>query len=267
MSESDAGRQLTRQDLETVIRRAAELEAEDGSSVPELTEDDLLRIAEQVGLSESSIRRALAEHRVTSSAGLLADRGLISRLVGPGLLTATRTVARPADEVRREVEEHFQSNEGLRLIRRTRSSSLWEPDSGVLSSIMRALDAMGRGHHLAKKGQALELSVIPVDDTSCQVAVTKDMGSERAGWFWGLGVATGGSAAALASVFIVGLPSVPDLAALGTPTLLALSVMLARTGYLRAVDKTRLVLDGLLDRLEHHEPLEPRRPSWRDLLR
>lgn len=267
MSEGEAGRQLTRRDLESVIRRAAELEAEGGSSVPELSEQDLVRIAEQVGLSESSVRRALAEHKATGAAGLLADRGFISRLCGPGLLTATRTVSRPADDVRRELEDHFQDNEGLSLIRRTSSSSLWEPDRGVLSSIMRALDAMGRGHHLAKKGQALELRVIPLDEASCQVAVTKDMGSERAEWFWGLGVAAGGSAAALASVFIAGLPGVPDLAALGTPALLALSVGLARTGYRRAVDKMRLILDGLLDRLEHHEPLEPRRPSWRDLLR
>jgi hypothetical protein len=48
---------------------------------------------------------------------------------------------------------------------------------------------------------------------------------------------------------------------------LAGTISLARAGYRRAVEQMRLVLDGLLDRVEHDEPLAVPRPSWRDLLK
>lgn len=259
--------ELTRQDLEAVIRRAAELEAEAGSRVPELSEGDVVRIAEEVGLSEVSVRRALAERRAGATGGLLMDRGWASRLCGPGLVTATRTLDRPSEEVREEIERHFREDESLRLVRRTRGSSLWEPDSGVIASIVRSVDLLGSGYQLAKKSQALELSVVPLDESSCQVTLTADLGKERSGWFWGLGIGMGGALTTGAGIFIAGLPSLPDIVALGSPALLALTVGIARQAYMRAVEKMRLILDGFLDRLEHDEPLRSPRPSWRDLLK
>jgi hypothetical protein len=55
--------------------------------------------------------------------------------------------------------------------------------------------------------------------------------------------------------------------ALLSPAFLVATVSLARAGYRRAVDRMRLVLNGVLDRVEHDEPLERERPSWRDLLK
>lgn len=261
-------RYLTRHDLEVVIRRAAELEVQAGSSVPELSEADLLRIAGEVGLSDESVRRALAEHYADVSVQrLLVERGWASRLCGPGLVPASRRVRGTASEIQEALESHFRSSESLRLVRRTRTGSLWEPESGVVASLMRSVDIFGRGYRLAKKARALELHVVDAGEGWAQVTLTADLGNERAGWFWGLGVAAGGSAAAAAGVFIVGLPSIPDVVVVGAPALLGISTWLARTGYRAAVEKMRLVLDGLLDRLEHSEPLEPARPSWRDLLK
>jgi hypothetical protein len=268
MSAPIADRYLTRRDLEAVLRRAAELEIEAGGAAPELSEADLLRIAREVGLSEESVRRALAEHRAAPGAGgWLSDRGWLVRLCGPSLVTASRGVGRPAADVREQVEAHFVRAEGLRLVRRTRDASLWEPDRSVVASLVRGLDLLGRGYELAKRARAIELRTLPIDERSSQVVLTADVGGARASWFWGLGVAAGVAAATGAAVFILGLPSAPDAAALGALTLLVLTVALARSGYRRGVERMRVVLDGLLDRLEHDEPLEPRRPSWRDLLR
>ena len=89
---------LGRQDLEIVIRRAAELEADYPGDVLDLTEDDVIRIAGEVGLSEGSVRRALAEHYVAvNTEALLVERGWASRLCGPSLVIASRRVPRPAD--------------------------------------------------------------------------------------------------------------------------------------------------------------------------
>lgn len=257
---------LTRQDLESVIRRAVQLEAEAGSADPELAETDVLRIAQEVGLSEANVRRALAEHRATSG-GLLVERGLASRLCGPGLIMASRSVPRPAAEVQRDLESHFKSNESLRLVRRIGPASLWEPDRGVFASVMRSVDLFGRGYQLAKKSRAIELRVVPIDDDSSQVVLTADLGDERAGWFWGLGVTVGGVATATASASILLLANVPDLVVVATPALLAITIALARAGYRGATNKMQTVLAGMLDRLEHQESLEPLRPSWRDLLK
>ncbi|UCC71103.1 MAG: hypothetical protein JSV86_11985 [Gemmatimonadota bacterium] len=260
------GRYLTRRELEEVIRRATELESESGSTVPELSEAEVVRIAQEVGLSEASIHRALAEQR-GGAGGLLAERGWISRLCGSGLVTTTRTVPRPAEEVQQELETHFHTNQSLQLIRRTQQTSLWEPDKGVVASVMRGLDIFGRGYQLAKRGRAVELSVVPMSEEACQVSLTSDLGNERSGWFWGLAVAVGVPLTLAAVWLILAEYQIPDVWVLATPAIVAVTVSLARAGYRRAVEKMRLILDGLLDRIEHDEPLEPPRPSWRDLLK
>ncbi|NIR44687.1 MAG: hypothetical protein GWN99_10315 [Gemmatimonadetes bacterium] len=257
---------LSREELEIVIRRAAEIEDRYGAQAPDLSEDDVIRIAGEVGLSETSVRRALAEHRAAAgSETLLVERGWASRLCGPALIAATRRIPESAGEVTRALRDHFRSNEGLRPVRQLKTGSLWEPESGMVASILRSVDVLGRGYQLAKKARAVEMRVIPLSEEECQVTLVADLGNERAGWFWGLGMGGGGSAVAAASVFIVGLPSLPAVAAVGTPVFLAASVGLARSGYGRSVEKMNLVLNGILDRLEHGEALEAPRASWREL--
>lgn len=260
-------RWLDRQDLEVVIRRAAELEAQHGGDAPDLTEADVLRIAGEVGLSEGNVRQALAEHwAATSVEALLVEHGWASRLCGPALVTASRRVSGSAAEVQETLEAHFRTNESLRLVRRLRTGSLWEPEPGVVASIVRSVDVFGHGYKLAKKARAVEVRVVDMGEGECQVTLVADLGNERAGWFWGLGVAGGGGVVAGASALIVGL-DLPLLATAATPALLGAMMGVARTGYSRSIAKMRLTLDGLLDRLEHGESLETQRPSWRDLLR
>jgi hypothetical protein len=178
----------------------------------------------------------------------------------------SRRIPESAEAVQARLESHFRTNEGLQLVRRVRWGSLWEPETGVVASLVRSVDFFGRGYDLAKKARAVEISVVPLSEDSCHVTLTADLAGERAGYFWGLGMAAGGAAAAAASVFIVGLPSLPALAAVGTPALMGISVSLARAVYGRSVQKMRLVLNGLLDRLEHDEPLAQPKLSWRDLI-
>ena len=261
-------RRLNREDLEAVIRRAADIEAQHSSDALDLTEDDVVRIAGEVGLSEQSVRRALTEHYAGSSTeALLVERGWASRLCGPALASVTRRIPESADAVQARLERHFRENESLRLVRRLKAGSLWEPESGVVASLVRSVDLFGRGYQLAKRARAIEVRVVPLDEDECQVMLVADLGKERAGWFWGLGIGAGGAAVGTACGIMIGALSLPVAAAAATPALLALSVGLARAGYSRSVEQMRMVLNGLLDRLEHGEPLEVQRPSWRDLLK
>ncbi len=265
VGEVTGGRHLSRRDLEVVIRRAAELEAQSGGDHPELSEEDVVRIAGEVGLSEVTTRRALAEH-FAGGGGLLVDPGWLSRLCGPSLVTATRGIDRPASELREALESHFQTNESLRLVRRSHSGSLWEPDRGVIVSIMRSVDLFGRGYELAKKSRAIELRLTALAEATTQVTLTADLGNERAGWFWGLGIAGGVPIAVGVGVTLAAVSGVAPLLAAGLP-LIGGTVAAARLGYSRATERMRVSLEGLLDRLEHGDSLEPMRTSWRDLLK
>ena len=132
---------------------------------------------------------------------------------------------------------------------------------------LSTFDVFGRGYKLAKRGRAVQLRVVPLSEESCQVALTSDLGNERAGWFWGFGVAVGVPMTWVWLMFIMEGGIIPDPWLLATPAIIAGTVALARLGYRRGVEKMRLTLEGVLDRLEHDEPLEPPRPAWRDLLR
>lgn len=256
---------LTRDDLEAVLRRAAELEATTGSEIPDLSEEDVLRLAAEVGLSEESVRRALAEHFAASAGGrLLTESRGPARICGPGLVVAIRTVEGSADELRGRLESHFREKESLRLVRRVSTGSLWEPDRGVVVSIVRSVDLQGRGYRLAK-ARSLEIRVVELGADHSQVTLVANLGKQRAEWFWGLGIGVGGGGAAMlgAAAFAA------DLLALGLASAVwwGGALWLARGGYGRTVERIRITLEGLLDRLEHGEPLEPPRPSWRELLK
>jgi hypothetical protein len=245
------------------MRRAALIEAGRGSELPELSESDVLRIAAEVGLSEESVRRALAEHYASTGGALLADRAGLAGLCGPGLVGASRAVRGDAAKVRATLERHFRSYEALRLVRRLESGSLWEPERGVLATVMRSVDPFGRGYFLAK-ARAVEVRVVELGRGRCHVTIVGDLGRERAAWFWGLGIGAGLPGAASA-VLVAALAGATPVAAVA-PVWLGGMLWLARSGYGRALERMRVGLEGLLDRLEHGESLEPLRPSWRDLI-
>ncbi len=113
----------------------------------------------------------------------------------------------------------------------------------MVASLVRGLDLAGKGYQLAKKGKAVELRLVPLSEESSQVSLTVDVASDRAGWFWGLGIGAGIPLTLVAMAIIVEAYEVPNVLALGAPGLLGVTISLARAGYRRAVDKMRLVLD------------------------
>jgi hypothetical protein len=133
---------LTRLDVEQVLRRAAELEADgpgraddDGGS--RLDEQDLLRLGDEAGLSEGTLRRALAEHR----RGQLApgdDRGL-GRALGAHQIVITREIPGPPEPVQRAVDRFLR--EQLMVVRRHHGERVeWERARGLWPGLARSLD-------------------------------------------------------------------------------------------------------------------------------
>jgi hypothetical protein len=85
----EPGRSITRKEFDEIIRRAAEIaasEPESGDAV--LTEQDLFRIAREVGLEERHVRKALVQVR----SSVPPARGPMSLLYGPSIVVASRVV-------------------------------------------------------------------------------------------------------------------------------------------------------------------------------
>src|ERR1051326_7236044 len=101
MAESNlpAQARLDRQSLERILARASELQAAGSGDAPEeFTEEQLLDLGKEVGLSPQHLRQALAEERTRSN--LPADEaGFAAALLGPSRVTASRTVPGKAAEV------------------------------------------------------------------------------------------------------------------------------------------------------------------------
>ena len=262
------GPSLPAERLQEVIRRAAEIQLGEGEGArEELSSEEIVRIGTEVGLEPRHVRRALSEVRAES---LLPDppedSGLFRSLWGAAVARASRAVPGPPGRVQSRVEEHFRSRESLQSVRRRSGRSLWEPAGSLVSKMQRALDVGGRGYELAEARQ-VELAVSGLEEGWSLVTLTVDLRNVRTehGVGWLAGSTGGGVGAAIVAVAAVGLPLL-----VAGPAVAAAAVGAASLGGRWTLDRKRerleLVLQGLLDRLEQGEELEPRRPDWRERL-
>lgn len=265
------GRSLSSADLERVIRRASDLQFRAGTAETEsaLDEAEVLRIGEEVGLEPRHVRQALAEIHADSLVPVLPrESALPARLWGSGLVRAGRVVPGGRAEVTAKLEGHLEERELLKRVRHQPGRSLWETAGGLLSTMKRAMDVGGHGYELAK-ARSVEIAVEGLEPGWSLVTLTADLRNQRAeaavAWhIGGLGV---GISAAVG--FALG--GVPELVVLlgggltGTAGLGAATWATSRH-YEKRRERARLVLEGLLDRLELGEPLSAPSASWREKL-
>src|SRR6476661_4669044 len=91
---------LDRSALERVLARAAQLQgnASDADPSEQFTEEQLIELGKEVGLSPQNLRQALAEERTRSD---LPDdeHGIAASMFGPSRVRAARTVPGRPDDV------------------------------------------------------------------------------------------------------------------------------------------------------------------------
>lgn len=259
-----SGGSVSARRLEEVIRRAAELQFAEGEGGADLlSEEEVLRIGREVGLEPRHVRRALAEsHARDLLPGAPSDESPLGRLWGDAVVRASRVVHGDPGEVQRRVEQHMESRQSLRAVRRRRGRSVWEPSEGLVDKMQRALDVSGRGYELAE-AKRVEVAVAQLEEGRSLVTITADLRDARLQHAinWGFG-----SAAVFAGVGLVGG------LVLGVPALLAAPAALAgaagttslggRRSFVQLRDRTRTAIQGLLDRLEAGV-LEADAPDWK----
>jgi hypothetical protein len=154
---------LDRASLERVLARAAELQSTSGDTVEEFTEEQLLDLGREVGLSPQNLRQAMAEER-TRSVAPDDERGIGASLFGPSRVHAARTVSGKAADILDSVDTWMQRQELLIVKRHHADRIVWEPRRDFVVGVKRALRVGGRDYALSR---AFEVSatVIAVDDT------------------------------------------------------------------------------------------------------
>jgi hypothetical protein len=240
---------LDRASLERVLARAAELQSTSGDTVEEFTEEQLLDLGKEVGLSPQNLRQALAEER-TRSVAPEEEHGITSGIFGPSRVGASRTVPGTPAEVLASIDAWMQRQELLIVKRHHADRIVWESRRDFVVGVKRALRVGGRDYALSR---AFEVSatVIAVDDSRVHVGLDADFRSHRAqSARQAVGTSLVG-AAATASLVIMGVAAVVAVA----PVIIgpAIGIAGARALQSRIVTRAQLSLEQLLDRLERGE--------------
>ncbi len=108
-------RAVTRSEMELVIRRAVELATEQADAGDAISEDEVVRIAGEVGLAPQYVRQALFELPALRRD---QEQTRAARYIGPCAVSAQRTVPGDADTVLRRLDQYLTTREYLQVRRR-----------------------------------------------------------------------------------------------------------------------------------------------------
>ena len=239
-------RRLTSQELEAVIRRAVEIQTAAGTPDEGITELEVIRIGQELGIDAGTVRRAITDVRGRPP----EERGILAKTMGPGTLRAARTVRRNAAATGLLLEEYLTRCEYMLVQRRFPDRTRYVRGTGVAAVLGRAARKFGASHAALDLAQ-LDVAVSAIDDETCLVEVSVDTGAVRAGLATGAAVVGGGAAAGITAA-VLATPIIDPLALLSLPALLG--SWLGMRGIYGAVQSgTQDKLESFLDRLEHNE--------------
>ena len=240
---------IDRASLERVLARAAELQAGSGDTPDEFTEDQLLELGKEVGLSPQHLRQALAEERTRSNVAT-DEGGITASLFGPSRVSASRTVPGKASEVLATIDAWMQRQELLIVKRHHADRIVWEPRHDFLVGVKRALKVGGRDYALSQSHETAA-TVVQVDDVRVHVGLDADLSTTRRRSATSVFAGSAAGAAGTAALIVMGV-MVPIAVA---PIVVAPAIAMAgaRTIQARVVSRAQLALEQLLDRLERGE--------------
>ena len=274
LTPAPADRSITRRQLEAVIRRAIELYSARADADERLSEEEVLRIGAELALPADLVRQALYETPPD------LDPSLTDRVIGPARVSIGRVLPLADQDAAARLEEYLSTREYLVLRRRQQCVAYFEPAEDTISKMARALSRPARSWYLAR-ARGVALAVRPLEPGRSHVRIDMDLGNRRSeaavnGLVGGgvLGIALGAAGAVVASLgFADVLGTTLATAASAFAAVAGLGgglwagVAAAAAAYRRRLAAARLEVEGLLDRLERGERLDPPPAPWRRLLR
>lgn len=245
---------IDRAALERIVRRAAELQAQEREIGEGLTEPQLMELGREVGIPAPYLQRALMEERTRGV--LQHESGMGAWLAGPRKVTAGRTVPGAREELESALHQWMTQGELLQVKRRFPEGTSWERQEGAFASLKRSLGFGGRRYQLARAREIVS-QIVPVEAKRCYVQLVADLTNSFNEYLAGSGVVGTGGVVATGIALMVGV--LPPFAIL--PGLLAVPAAIAIARSRRnEVERCQVALEQVLDRLEHGD-LEVRRRS------
>jgi hypothetical protein len=264
--DAPAPRSIVRRDFEQVIRRAAELSLSDTDPDDNLSEDEVLRIATELGLPAHHVRQALFE-----LPDLKVRPQWYDRYFGPAVFSVNRVVPTRKEQALRRVEDYLVTREYLQIVRRKGDTIAFVPADDTISSLARAL-ARPNSRHTISRASRVMVGVHTLPDDDAHVRFDVDLSDARKesvrggivmGGLVGLGVGT--IAAVLTSGVAGGIGDITQVVAFGGSIAgsITATVSLAASRFRTRVFSAKMELTGLLDRLERGDRLDPPPAPWR----
>lgn len=250
-------RKLSSTELEAVIKRAVELQtARETEMTDGLSDAEVVRIGQELGIEQHLVRRAISEVRSRPP----EEQGMLAAVMGPRTVRVARTIRRPAVEVGIFLERYLLETEYMVVERRFPDRTRYVRAAGIGAALGRTFSKVG--NRVAPLDlQAVDVGVAVADEDSCVVELTVDLGGERAGYAAG-GAGLGVTTAAMPTAFAL-VSAAPDLLALLGIPLFAASMLGMRAGYRYSTGKVHDRLEAFLDRLEHGElRLPEKKQEW-----
>jgi len=175
------GELISREALERIIGRAAELQAGERDIGEGLTKDELLALGQDVGIPARYLQQALLEEQTRNVTA--AERGPLAWLAGPALLSAERVVPGERTAVERALGAWMEQEELLQVKRRYADRTTWEAKVGAFASIQRAIGAGGKSFALARASE-IAAQVTQLETGVCHVRLVADARRQRRQRLW-----------------------------------------------------------------------------------
>lgn len=240
---------LTGDEVALVLRRAAELEADEGDTDPNRFDPAAVEeAAAEVGLSPKAVRRAVAELRVGAlPVEPAADQGRTSRAISSRRVCDQRLVDHSPDAAL-AVIDRFMRTQMFEVRRQSGDRSLYRHRNDLVAGLRRKLDFAGA---IKLEGLTLiDVVVTPADDGTL-VRIEAELASSRSN------VLAGSAAAGAGTTVLTGLIGAiivePALLIASLPMGLLIgggSARVATARWQRRRDDVAEVLGGLLDSLQ-----------------
>ena len=238
---------ITREALERIVQRAAELQAQEQDVGDGLTRDEVLALGKDVGIPARYLQHALIEEETRT--GREPERGTLAWLAGPHALSAARVAPGDRATVEAALAAWLEQDELMQVKRRYPDHTTWEPKAGAFASLQRALKAGGKTYALARAAQVAG-TVVSLESGFCHVQLQADVGNLRRQRLTGVASLLGFGALATAIAPVLGALFPWMFIPLVATTIAAVAY---GRGHRRDTERVHVALEQLLDRLERGE--------------
>ena len=204
--------QLSAPEFEAVIKRAVELQSGSSARLEEgVSDTEVVRIGQELGLDPTTVRRAIAEVRIRPA----EESGALATLVGPGTVRATRVVMRSAASTASQLDRYLRETEFMVVQRRFPDRNRYSRDSGLAAGLGRFARGFSRGHRPLDLKQ-LDVAISALDAESCLVELSSDLKDARGGLAAGV-LGSGSALAGVGAAFVWATPIADPFMLLAAP--------------------------------------------------